>query len=60
MAGGGQAREISPFSRREVIDNVPSTEVDRILSDFKDSRALEVVSEPQSDGTWKITAIFPS
>lgn len=60
MAGGAPNREIPPFSRREVIDNVPSAEVDRILSDFRDSGAIEVVSEPQSDGTWKITAIFPS
>jgi hypothetical protein len=50
----------SSFTRREVIDNVPLQDVDRILSDFKDSGALEVVSEPMSDGTWRVTAIFPS
>jgi hypothetical protein len=49
---------IGPASS-EVIDQVPSHELDRVTQDFTDSGAIDVKAEPNGDGTWKVTAMFP-
>jgi hypothetical protein len=45
---------------QEVIDQVPSDEVGRVTQDFRDSGAAEVRVETNSNGTFKIIALFRS
>ena len=44
--------------RKEVIDLVPINVLADVTQDFKDSGAAEIKAEPNSDGTWKISATF--
>jgi hypothetical protein len=44
----------------EVIEGVPSTDVSRVTQDFRDSGAIVVSTEPNADGTWTVTTVFPS
>jgi hypothetical protein len=54
-----QSRPMSPATT-EVIDRIPSDEVDRIAGDFRDSGAVDIKAERNGDGTWRVTAVFAS
>jgi hypothetical protein len=59
MLGRSETFGFFPFPRREVIIDVPSSEVERVARDFRDSGAEEVTVERQDDGNYRVTATFP-
>ena len=54
-----QPLPITGPAHTEVIDQVPSEEFARVTQDFRDSGAIELKAEPNPDGAWRVTAIFP-
>ena len=44
--------------REEVIDEVPDSELKRVMRDFEDAGAEDVRPELNRDGTWKVKALF--
>jgi len=44
----------------EAIDGVPGELVTQVTEDFRDSGAVEVKAELKADGTWTVTAVFPT
>ena len=53
------SRSSAPSSDRrvEVIDNVPSSEVERVKSEYE-SDSAQVVITANADGTWRVIATF--
>jgi hypothetical protein len=50
-----------PSDRRiETIQNVPESDIESVVQDFKDSGATGVKKTRQSDGKWTIEARFES
>lgn len=46
--------------RQEVINDVPSSQVDRVEQDFKDAGAISVMrSSWEGSDTYRVVAIFP-
>lgn len=58
MSGGRETFGFFPSPRREVINDVPSSVVERVARDFRDSGAEEVMVERQDDGSYRVTATF--
>jgi hypothetical protein len=42
----------------EIIEDVPAAEVARVSSEFRESGAVEVTTEAQPDGSWRVVATF--
>ena len=45
------------MSRIEVLKDIPASEVDEVVGDFK-SEGASVEKEQQDNGLWKVTATF--
>jgi hypothetical protein len=42
----------------EIVDDVPSSAIEKVLQDYRDSGAIAVKAEPKPDGTWRVIATF--
>jgi len=51
---------MGPDRRIETIHDVPESDIDAVVQDFKDSGATGVKKARQSDGKWTIEARFES
>lgn len=47
------------MSRVEILKDIPDSEVEEVVSDFK-SEGASVEKEKQDNGSWKVTATFDS
>ncbi len=47
------------MARTEVLETVPSSEVEDVMQDFRDAGASKVTKTKQSDGNYTVTADFP-
>ena len=46
------------MARTEVLENVPSSEVEEVMQDFRDAGATKVKKTKQPDGNYTVTAEF--
>lgn len=45
--------------RIEILRDVPDSEVDEVMQDFRDDGATNVRKDKQLDGKWTVTATYP-
>ncbi len=47
------------MSQVRTLTDVPDSEVDKLVQDFKDDGANPVSKIPEPDGEWTVVAIYP-
>lgn len=45
--------------RTETLTNVPDSDVERVIAQFRADGATAVDKTPEGGGTWKVVATFP-
>ena len=46
------------MQRTEILRGVPDADVDQVVADYESEGAV-VSKEPEENGTWTVTAVFP-